>query len=404
MKKKMATVLVLMLIVTSAICAQTVTYDVAVRSIVTQIVRAIDENEIIAIVGFDSTSEQFSTKLIDDVTRDLINDGIKVVERQRLDAVLREQNFQLSGNVSDESMQSIGRMLGASSIVIGNGENMTEHYRINFRVLSVRTALVKRQIAQDVTYNANMRRLLLTGNAASDSIGSTKVYVGGMLGLGIGLHSLNDEIVYVDDGIVNTLVPRPSPEEVSGLGFPLSLYVGYQILEHLAIQSGLDFLFNNNMKKDSSVWNTDRIVSYSSLDIPLLARYTIIFSPVILDVRGGFHISFPLGKINYEPSFDNTSSSEAAMMARIAMGVRESENLTPTNAAFGMNFGANIGYKFGLGNIIGGVSFVFDFYPIKADVSIRTRIGDNVWVWSKKEMDVITRRSLNIMIGYEYKL
>ena len=376
MKKKMAAVLVLMVIATSAICAQTVTYDVAVRNIVTQITRAIDENEIIAIVGFDSASEQFSARLIDDVTRDLINDGVRVVERQRLDAVLREQNFQLSGNVSDESMQSIGRILGASSIVIGKGENMVEHYRINFRVLSVRTALVKRQIAQDVTYNANMRRLL-AGNEASDGIGSTKFYIGGMLGLGIGLHSIDDEM-YVG-----------SPKEESGVGFPLSLYVGYQILEHLAIQSGLDFLFNNNIKADFGDWEVT--AAYNSLDIPLLARYTIIFSPVILDVMGGFHVSFPMGRLNYE-----ANDGQAA-------------GISPTNAAFGMNFGVNVGYKLGPGHIIGGISFVFDFNPIKAEVPIGTAWYDSYGYflyeeWSKKEMDVVTRRSLNIMIGYGYKL
>jgi hypothetical protein len=373
MKKRVVTALVLMLIVTSAMCAQTVTYDVAVRNIVTQIVRAIDENEIIAIVGFDSTSEQFSARIIDDITRDLINDGIKVVERQRLDAVLREQNFQLSGNVSDASMQSIGRMLGASSIIVGNGENMVEHYRINFRVLSVRTALVKRQIAQDVTYNANMRRLL-GRNTTSDAIGNTKFYIGGMLGLGIGLHSIHDD-AYAVDNIYN-------PKEESGLGFPLSLYVGYQILEHLAIQSGLNFLFNNNIKISGGSWFQD--ISLHTLDIPIVARYTILFSPVILDVIGGFHLSFPMGKINLEYEDPN---------------YKDASSVSPTNVAFGMDFGVNVGYKLGSGNIIGGISFVFDFNQIKAEIPIH-RNGD----WTREERKTVTRRSLNVMVGYGYKL
>ena len=373
MKKRVVTALVLMLIVTSAMCAQTVTYDVAVRNIVTQIVRAIDENEIIAIVGFDSTSEQFSTRIIDDITRDLINDGIKVVERQRLDAVLREQNFQLSGNVSDKSMQSIGRMLGASSIIVGNGENMVEHYRINFRVLSVRTALVKRQIAQDVTYNANMRRML-SRNTASDAIGKTTFYIGGMLGPGIGLHSIDDDVY---EGQTD------NPKEESGVGFAFSLYVGYQILEHLAIQSGLDFLFNNNVKLSGGDWSQS--ISLHTLDIPLLARYTIIFSPIVLDVIGGFHLSFPVGKINIDYSDDYSNKGAFSV--------------TPKNATFGMNFGVNVGYKLGPGNIIGGISFVFDFNPLRAEIYT----GATNWL-EKKEMDVVTRRSLNIMVGYGYKL
>jgi len=42
-----------------------------------------------------------------------------VVDRQQLDLIRAELNFQMSGEVSDESAQSIGQMLGVQSIMSG---------------------------------------------------------------------------------------------------------------------------------------------------------------------------------------------------------------------------------------------------------------------------------------------
>ena len=369
MNKRIISVLIFMLITINVIYAQTVNYDVAVRNIVTQIVRAVGDNEILAIIGFDSTSEQLSTRIIDDVTRELINEGIIVVERQRLETILKEQDFQLSGNVSDESMQSIGKILGASSIVIGHGENMADHYRINFRVLSVETAQIKRQIAQDVNINSNMRRLL-AGGANSDNIGNTKIYLGGILGFGIGLHALNSEFYanyYTGGGI--------QPKEEAGNGFPLSIYIGFQMNDHWAIQSGLDFFFHNYVKATVTggyIFEGE----YNSLSIPLLLRYTILFSPVNLNALAGFHLSFAMGKLNVEGG---------------GRGLNVAESASSNNATFGMDFGANVGYKLGPGNIVGGLFFTFDFNPIRADVD-------------KKDSKIATRRALNLMVGYEYKI
>ena len=387
MKKRNATVLILMLITISTMYAQTVNYDAAVRNVVMQIIRATNENEIVAIVSFDSTSEQFSSRLINDVTRDLIDNGVQVVERQKLDEVLKEQDFQLSGNVSDESMQSIGRMLGASSIVIGNGENMVEHYSINFRILSVETAQVMRQITQDVKYNASMRRLLAV-NKTSDGIGSTKVYIGGILGLGIGMHGINEEF-YTALGFESS-----TPREEAGLGFPLSFYVGYQITDRWAIQSGLNFFLNNKVRsfsntiEDDGLYEEEVILDYNTLDIPIMTRFTIIFSPVMLNVFGGFHLSFAISKLNID---DHGGSVEAGN------NFTSNKSISANNVTGGMNFGANVGFKLGPGNIVGGVMFLFDFMPIR---------GDFINHKDEKYDDtrINTRRALNIMVGYEFKL
>ena len=62
----------------------------------------------------------------------------RLVDRNRLEQIRHEQNFQLSGEVDDNSAVSIGHMLGASIVITGNVTNN----RLILRVLDVRTAQI----------------------------------------------------------------------------------------------------------------------------------------------------------------------------------------------------------------------------------------------------------------------
>jgi hypothetical protein len=80
----------------------------------------------------------------------LVNRSVRVVDRQNLDKIHDEQNYQLSGYVDDDSAVSIGHELGATTIIIGTGENMTDYYRFNYRLLSVETAEILMQSSVNV--------------------------------------------------------------------------------------------------------------------------------------------------------------------------------------------------------------------------------------------------------------
>lgn len=98
--------------------AQAVPLDQAIS----QSARAIDEalpvGTRVAVVNCESPTVKMSAYVVGEITVALAKTKrLVLVEREDLDLVEAELDFQLSGAVSDESAQSIGKMLGAEVIV-----------------------------------------------------------------------------------------------------------------------------------------------------------------------------------------------------------------------------------------------------------------------------------------------
>jgi curli biogenesis system outer membrane secretion channel CsgG len=65
-----------------------------------------------------------------------------IVDRKTLDTIRSEQNFQMSGDVSDASAVSIGQMLGANIVITGNITGTGSMQRLSIKALDVRTAQI----------------------------------------------------------------------------------------------------------------------------------------------------------------------------------------------------------------------------------------------------------------------
>ena len=87
-------------------------------------------------------NQHMAANVIDNMTSALVNRGVTVVERQMIDMVLREQNFQLEGNVSDDDFVSIGNLAGANTIVIVGITGAGAERRLQVRVLDIRAGTV----------------------------------------------------------------------------------------------------------------------------------------------------------------------------------------------------------------------------------------------------------------------
>ncbi|MDR1147298.1 MAG: P13 family porin [Spirochaetaceae bacterium] len=128
----------------------------------------------IVVLNFTAPSERFSNYVLEELTARLVNSGkLMVVDRQNLDLIQQEMNFQYSGEVSDDSMQSIGQKLGAQSIVSGALSEVSGEYRLRFRTISVETAAIEvltnatvrndRQISSLFTSESNIGLTWTTG-------------------------------------------------------------------------------------------------------------------------------------------------------------------------------------------------------------------------------------------------
>jgi TolB-like protein len=117
-------------------------------------------NTIIAFVNFNST-DKFSAYVLDELTANLVKSKhLIVIDRTEIDIRRNELNFQMSGEVSDESMQSLGRTLGAQSIITGSLTELSGQYRIVIRVLNVETGRVEVMYRDNIRIDATTSALL----------------------------------------------------------------------------------------------------------------------------------------------------------------------------------------------------------------------------------------------------
>jgi curli biogenesis system outer membrane secretion channel CsgG len=71
-----------------------------------------------------------------------VNAGYIIIDRSQLDSLRREQDFQLSGEVDDETAVSIGKIAGADIIVTGRIDGEGSLRRLRLRAINTQTAQV----------------------------------------------------------------------------------------------------------------------------------------------------------------------------------------------------------------------------------------------------------------------
>ena len=126
----------------------------------------------IVILNIQSGSAALSDYIIDELIANAVNDkNFSVVDRQRLDEIRKEQNFQTSGEVDDDQALSIGRFIGAQSIVTGSVRTLGSRYRITVRALDVETAKVQAQFNKNIAAGETIVALM-GGPAATTAAGA----------------------------------------------------------------------------------------------------------------------------------------------------------------------------------------------------------------------------------------
>jgi curli biogenesis system outer membrane secretion channel CsgG len=102
-----------------------------------------------------------SEYIIDELIANTVNDRIfTVVDRQQLNIVRSELNFQMSGEVSDESAQSIGQILGAQFIVSGTVSQFGELFRLRISALNVQRAQIMGQYNRNISGDSTISALV----------------------------------------------------------------------------------------------------------------------------------------------------------------------------------------------------------------------------------------------------
>lgn len=135
----------------------------AIKEAAEDIENSLEPKVKIALLNFTANSDAFSEYVLDELSAYLVNGKkLVVVDRRELDLIRKEEQYQLSGEVSDESAQAIGKKLGAQVIVSGSLNTVGRVYRLRIRTLVVETAVIASTSTTDISPNeARVVSLLL---------------------------------------------------------------------------------------------------------------------------------------------------------------------------------------------------------------------------------------------------
>jgi TolB-like protein len=156
--------------------------DLAIRDASDYLNDNIPAGSMIVILNVQSDSSALSDYIIDELIGNAVNDRVfKVVDRQQLDLIRTEQNFQLSGEVDDKLALSIGKFFGAQTIVSGKVSQVGDRYRMTIRALEVQTAQVQGQYNRNIIAGVTITALI---KGSGGSGGGTQSAPAGTMGSG----------------------------------------------------------------------------------------------------------------------------------------------------------------------------------------------------------------------------
>jgi hypothetical protein len=121
----------------------TLTLDQALMRHGAALVERLPQGSVVAILNINAPRVNLSDYIIDELSSYITTDGkLVVVERQKIQILQSELEFQMSGDVSDETAQRIGQMTGAGIIISGGFSQIGSEYRLSIRAIEVETARV----------------------------------------------------------------------------------------------------------------------------------------------------------------------------------------------------------------------------------------------------------------------
>jgi len=165
--KKVFCMFFLLLCVVSAFSQGAVPLETGFAGGVTYFEERVAKGTKVVVLNFRSQSPQLSEYIVEELTVHFVNNGFfTVVDRSNLELLQQEMMFQLSGEVSDETIMAVGKKLGAQIIIAGSIEPFGDVYRLRIRAIAVDSAAIKG------IYTANIQRDRFLTNLAGTPSGS----------------------------------------------------------------------------------------------------------------------------------------------------------------------------------------------------------------------------------------
>ncbi|MDR1231290.1 MAG: CsgG/HfaB family protein [Spirochaetaceae bacterium] len=100
-------------------------------------------------LGQSSPGNSYADYAVEDLEYNMVKAGFKLVDRQQIERIRSEQQFQMSGEVDDNSAVSIGKMAGANAVIIISVNYADASGRLTLKALDVQTAEIVTMARQE---------------------------------------------------------------------------------------------------------------------------------------------------------------------------------------------------------------------------------------------------------------
>jgi hypothetical protein len=147
--------------------------DIAIRDASDYLSDNLPKGNKIVILNIQSDHASLSEYIIDELIANAVNDkNFSIVDRAQLEAIRTELNFQMSGEVDEETAIGIGKFLGAQTIVSGRVSNLADRHRMIIRALDVQTAEVQGQYNRNINTSRTISALMRGGRSSTTAYGT----------------------------------------------------------------------------------------------------------------------------------------------------------------------------------------------------------------------------------------
>jgi len=140
--------------------ADGITLDEAIEQSTANVIVKLPKRTRIAIVAFSAEHDNLSNYIMDELAGAFVDGSLEVADRRNLNYVYRELNFQMSGDVSDETAVSIGKFLGARYVITGQFIKAGNHYRYRLSSINIETAIQESSTRLNVRNDRTLQSLI----------------------------------------------------------------------------------------------------------------------------------------------------------------------------------------------------------------------------------------------------
>jgi len=157
----------------SAYSQDNVHLDKAIQEVAEYLDTRLPAKTVVAVLNVKSDNQALSSYIIGELVNVIINRGNLIpVDRENLSVIQGELQFHLSGDVSDETAQSIGKILGAQTIISGEIIPMSNKlYRLEIKAISVETAAIQGTVNKNIQIDKKLKAITAGAESFPISIG-----------------------------------------------------------------------------------------------------------------------------------------------------------------------------------------------------------------------------------------